>query len=159
VMQDQQNRELHSLERLSSAPPASVAAQMFSTPPLRKTQPEIYEKLVQLYGDLLDLALQQRAYKVEHNIAESLHAIVDQLGLLKAGPRDIVDLHRTALKRKTAKANLLKAQAYVEEGRMRLIELMGYLVSYYRYQSLGVNPVGSSTNHQKSLSAEEPTYE
>jgi CheY-like chemotaxis protein len=159
VMLDQQKRELDSLERLSSSPRASVAAELYGAPPLRKALPESFEKLVQLYGDLLDLALQQRAYRVEHNIPEWLHAIVDQLGFLKAGPRDVVDIHRTALKRKAAGANLLKAQAYVEEGRMRLVELMGYLVSYYRNQSLGTNPTGSSDSHTSNLSAEEQTHE
>lgn len=157
AMLDQQKREFDSLDRLSSSPRASVAAQMFGAPPLRKNLPDIFEGLVLLYGDLLDLALEQRAYKVEHNVAERLHAIVDQLGFLKAGPRDVVDIHRTAMKRKAAGANLLKAQAYAEEGRMRLVELMGYMVSYYRTLSLGASPTASHNVRTNSPSAEEET--
>jgi len=152
---DQQKRELDSLDRLSSAPRASVAAQMFAAPPLHQNLPEIFDHLVQLYGDLLDLALQQRAYKIDHNIAERLHAIVDRLGILKAGPRDVVDIHRTALNRKAAGANLMKAQAYAEEGRMRLVEMMGYLVSYYRTLSLGADSNRSTDGHATRPSAEE----
>jgi DNA-binding response OmpR family regulator len=149
VMLDQQKRELDSLDRLSSVPRASVAAQMFGAPPLRKNLPEIFETLVRLYGDLLDLALEQRTYKVEHNITEHLHAIVDRLGFLNAGPRDVVDIHRAAMKRKAVQTNLLKAQAYIEEGRMRLVELMGYLVSYYRTRSLGASLTGPSEAHPR----------
>jgi DNA-binding response OmpR family regulator len=154
---DQQTRELDSLDRLSSRPRASVAAQMFAAPPLRTHSPKIFDHMVQLYGDLLDLALQQRAYKIEHNIAERLHAIVDRLGALKAGPRDVVDLHQTALKHKAAGANFMKAQAYVEEGRMRLVEIMGYLVAYYRTLSLGADLEGVPAGARPS--AEEQTDE
>ena len=37
------------------------------------------------YGDLMDKALEQRAYKVEHDISERLRAIAEQIGFLKAG--------------------------------------------------------------------------
>jgi DNA-binding response OmpR family regulator len=156
---DQQNRELASLDHLSSAPRASVAAQIFGPLPLRKHSPEIFAHLAQLYGELLDLALQQRAYKIEHNLAERLHAIVDRLGMLKAGPRDVVDLHQTALKLKAAQSNFTKAQAYVEEGRMRLVEMMGYLAAYYRTLSLGTVLSGVSDGDATRPSAEEQTDE
>jgi CheY-like chemotaxis protein len=159
VILDQQQRELDALERLSSPPHPSVAAQMFGAPPLRKSLPEIFEQLVQLYGRLLDDALQQRAYKVEHNITESLHAIVDQLGRLQAGPRDVVDIHGTTLNRKATGASLLKAQAYVEEGRTRLVEMMGYLVSYYRTRALRTDFTDSFDSRPNRPAAEEPTHE
>lgn len=157
IIEGQQEREFASLERLSSRQGPSVAAQMFGVLPVRKGFPEIFEGLVKLYGELLDLALEQRAYKVERNIPEYLNAIVDQLGFLRAGPRDVVEIHSAALKRKAAGANLTKSQAYVEEGRMRLVELMGYLVSYYRSQSLGVT--GPPESRPNSPSAKEQTDE
>lgn len=149
ALMEQQRRELESLERLAGAQGTPVAAQMFGALPLRQAAPDIFEHLVQLYSNLLDLALQQRTYKIEHNIAEQLHGMVDQLGLLRAGPRDIVDIHRLTMKRKALETNLLKAQAYVEEGRMRLIELMGHMVSYYRTRSLGSDrPPAQEETHE-----------
>lgn len=159
VMADQQQRELDSLDRLSSPAFTSVAAQLFGAPPLRQSVPEVFEQLVQMYGRLLEHALQQRAYKVEHNITETLHAIVDQLGRLQAGPRDVVDIHRTTLNRKATGANLMKAQAYVEEGRTRLVELMGYLVAYYRTRWLGVDFTAASDRRTTRPATEEPTHE
>jgi hypothetical protein len=41
------------------------------------------------------------------------------------------------LKQRIEKANLSKTQAYVEEGRMAALELMGHLVSYYRTFYIG----------------------
>ena len=86
---------------------------------------------------LLDLALEQQAYKVEHNIPESLNAIAEQMGFLRARPRDVVELHSITLKEKTMKVNPQKAQAYSEEGRLMVLRLMGYLVSFYRKYSMG----------------------
>ena len=58
--------------------------------------------------------------------------MADELGFLKAGPRDVVQIHRAVLKKKTREVVIAKAQAYAEEGRLLALELMGHLVSYYR---------------------------
>ena len=41
------------------------------------------------------------------------------------------------MKRKTAEATPEKAQAFAEEGRLMALELMGYLVLFYRLRSIG----------------------
>jgi DNA-binding response OmpR family regulator len=137
--QEQRQRELNSLEHFPSAPATTVTAQTFGLLPLRESLPDTFGELVQHYSDLMDLALEQRAYKVKHNISDSLRAIADQLGFLKCGPRDAVEIHTAAMKRKSNGATPQKVQAYVEEGRLRVLELMGYLVSYYRNYSMGAS--------------------
>ena len=57
--------------------------------------------------------------------------------LTEAGPRDVVEIHVTALRAKTRGALPMKAKVYASEGQLRLIELMGYLVSYYRNRLRG----------------------
>ncbi len=125
-------RELYSLEQLSAPPSTAVTAQMFGLAPLRESVPEVFDELVQSYGDLMDLALERRAYRVEHNISERLRSLAERVGFLKAGPRDVVEVHSNALKRKIRQVTPARTQAYVEEGRLMVLELMGYLVSYYR---------------------------
>jgi CheY-like chemotaxis protein len=129
---NQQDREIDSLGGLGSEQVTAVSSGMFGAGPISKSLPDVFEEMVERYGTLLDLALEERMYKVEHNVPEGFHVLVDRLGFLQAGPRDVVELHNLALKRKTDGATLQKVQAYVEEGRLRLIELMGHLVSYYR---------------------------
>jgi len=129
---EQLERELHSLERLSAPPSTAVTAQLHSVAPLRESVPDTFNELVQRYTDLMDLAREQRAYKAEHDISGELRSISERLGLLRAGPRDVVEIHSNALKRKTNVVTTRKAQAYVEEGRLMVLELMGYLASYYR---------------------------
>ncbi len=106
-------------------------AQTFGLTSLHVAHPERFDELVQRYGELLDLVLEQRAYKVDHRISQSLRSMAEQLGLLRAGPRDLIEIHTTILKTKSAAAPPQEVQAYAEEGRITLLELMGYLVSYY----------------------------
>lgn len=133
----EQERELRSLERLAEPQPANVTAQMFGLSPLAQGTPLVFERIVQKYASLLDLALHERAYKVEDTVASELENLAKQIGFLKASPRDVIDIHTTALKIKTDKTNYTKAKAYAEEGRIMVLELMGYLTSFYRTYASG----------------------
>ena len=60
----------------------------------------------------------------------------EDIGFLNGRPRDVVEIHSTALKRKSNGAAPQRAQAYVQEGRLMVLEVMGYLASYYRNYSI-----------------------
>ena len=134
---EQLEHELLSLNRLSSMDKTAVTAEMFGMMHLRKKLPDIFNGMARRYGDLMDLALEQQAYKVEHDISGSLRSLAQEIGFLKGGPRDVVEIYSTALKEKTHGATTQKVQAYTEEGRLMALELMGHLVSFYRNYSLG----------------------
>ena len=72
----------------------------------------------------------------------------ESMGFLKAGPRDVVEIHSTTLKRKSSQATPQKAQAYAEEGRLLVLELMGCLASYYRNFSTGMRTTHVSDTGQ-----------
>jgi len=150
---EQLERELHSLERLST-PKTATTAQMLGLMPLHQSAPNIFDEMLQRYGDLIELALEQQAYRVEHDISGNLRSIAEELGHLKAGPRDVVELHSSALKRKTNAASYAKAQAYMEEGRVMVLELMGHLASYYRTYSLGATAVKMNDKSVKEGNSE-----
>jgi hypothetical protein len=84
----------------------------------------------------MDLALEQRYSKVTHNLAARLEALGERLSGLRAGPRDVIEMHNAALavRRKGAASSSL--QAYLDEGRFLLLELMGGLVHHYRRLAL-----------------------
>ena len=155
----QQQREMTMLDQLSSASRPQVAAQMFGAASLAKALPDLFDEMVAEYGQLLDLALEQRLYKVQHNISEGLYELVERLGFLKAGPRDVIDLHSAALKQRIEKASLSKTQAYVEEGRMAALELMGHLVSYYRTFYIGARKLRVSNPIQPNQPTQEDRHE
>lgn len=128
---EQLERELRELERLaaSSAPAAGRGPQ---PRPLREGHPDAFAELVTRCGDLLDLALQQQKYKVETDVSAALQDLGDRLGALGAGPRDVIEVYGTALKSRSAGAIAARARAYLDEGRLLVLELMGHLVAYYR---------------------------
>jgi PAS domain-containing protein len=137
----QLEHELQTMLQISSNGPSAITSTMFGKEPLNTQAPDLFQGLVQRYGELLDLALEQRAYKIEYNLSYELRLMARQLGFLKAGPRDVVEIHSVVLQHKSEQYNPLKNQAYLEEGRLLVLELMGYLASYYRSYALGTHTV------------------
>jgi FixJ family two-component response regulator len=133
----QHERELRILDQFSRAAPAPVTGHRFGAAPLREGLPDLFDELCRQYADLVEHAFEQRVYKVEHPISDALHGLADRLGGLRAGPRDVVDLHTVVMRRRLTGASADQADAYAEEGRLLILELMGHLVSYYRGYSLG----------------------
>jgi hypothetical protein len=72
--------------------------------------------------------LQRRPVPLEPRLQRLASAAAE----LRAGPRDIVELHSTAMKQREAEHGPQRMKLYLAEGRVRLLELMGHLVTFYR---------------------------
>ena len=94
-------RELCLIENLGNVPDTSISAAILGSAPLKESQPGSFQELVQSYENLLEQALETRTYRVEYDIPGNLLSLAEQLGFFKAGPRDVVDIHNTAMQRKT----------------------------------------------------------
>lgn len=130
---EQREREFRHMDRLSSYPGTTVTAQIYTGGSLREIAPEEFDKLVISLTGILDQAFDQRIFKMDQcSYARELRTLSDHLGALRVGPRDVIEVHSNALKKKIDNLPHQKAQVYVEEGRMIVLELMGYLASYYR---------------------------
>jgi len=142
---EQLERELKSLARLSPPQRTAATAQAFGLQPLEQSSPDTFKQIIRHYGDLMELAMEQRAFKVQHDISGKLQDIAEELGFLQAGPRDVVEIHVAALREKTGSAvKQARTQAYIEEGRVMVLQLMGHLVSQYRTYSMGTTAVKTS---------------
>ena len=139
--QQPHERELLLLEHLTTSQATLVASKLYGNLPLKESIPEDFEQLVQQYGQFLDRALEQRIYRVTHPISEGLRGMAEQLGFLKASPRDIIEIHTQAIQQKIINVPSPKAQAYIEEARIMVLELMGFLASYYRKYHLALSHV------------------
>lgn len=127
--------ELSRLERLAMfATPVSSRA--FGTRPIRETHPREFQQAVKGFSRWLKLALEERGYKVDHGIPDGLRELADRLTQLRVGPRDVIEIYSAALTHSTDSTTGRKDNAYVEEGRLLVLELMGNLVSNYRVFSL-----------------------
>lgn len=135
----EQEREIRALLQLTSTTPSTVTSGLFGMLPLHESAPHVFDELMKHYAHVIDLAMERRAFRVEYDTSESLRALAERLGFLKAGPRDVVKIHSMVLQTKSQGVHPVKAQAYAEEGRVMVVELMGYLVSYYRNYALGMS--------------------
>ncbi|MFP4439567.1 MAG: response regulator [Chloroflexaceae bacterium] len=117
---------------------------------LHERMPEVFQQFILRYEELLDLALDQRAFKVDHRLSDKLRALSKRLGQLRAGPRDLVEIHSMALKKKVAGTTPNRKQAAAEEGRLMLLELMGYLTTYYRLHLLAIESSDNRSDNSGS---------
>lgn len=132
---ERQTREKH-VERLETS--VREYRQLVEKPreregnPFREAAPQLFRDWVREYEEILEQALEQRAYRVENNLSRRLRELAERMGFIGAGPRDVVDLHTRAIQTKTKAVPTGRAYTYIEEGRLLLVELMGDLVTYYR---------------------------
>lgn len=140
---ERQDKEINSLKQISNPYQTEITAQYLSIMSLKKYAPDVFKSISAKYGELFDLAVDELLYKVENNISDRLRSLAERLGFLKTGPRDVIEIHTEVLEKKCSKATYLKAQAYVEVGRIILVELMGNLVIFYRnyYVESDINTV------------------
>lgn len=143
------DKEFGGLSAISGPAPLPVTERSFGSVPLPQRVPDDFGELVRRYGGLLDRALLGRSGKDYDRLIADLNDIADRLGMLGAGPRDAVDLHKAAMANRLEGQSARKNRAYVEEGRLLLVQLMGHLVSYYRSLSWGRGPAprGRSTHY------------
>jgi CheY-like chemotaxis protein len=135
----QQEREQHSLDQISRQPQTSITAKMYGSRSLRKISPDHFGSLSKRYSQLIDMALEQRTYKVSYSFSDELRDLAQEMGAIRISPRDVVEIHNATLRQKRREVTQAKATAYIEEGRLMLLELMGYLVAYYRNYAFGTN--------------------
>ena len=67
---------------------------------------------------------------------EKLTHMADTLGFLKAGAKDIMDIHRQCIMGRIHASNPKAGKIVLEESRYLLIELMGNLINNYRRKSI-----------------------
>lgn len=135
--------ELSRLEEFAHAGPSRVTRGSFSQRTLRERSPADFEKVCESYQDILNAGLEEKIYKSEAPVTPRLRRLAATLGLLDAGPKDVVELHVCALRNVTAGVSDTRARALNDEGRLLALELMGYLVTVYRNM---ITPCGDESD-------------
>jgi PAS fold len=91
------------------------------------------KQIQQQYSVLLDAILEKRLFKVERETTGQALQIAQQLARQMAGPRELIRIHAQTMEEKQQPHIPVQRQkAYFEEGRLLLIEVMGYLTTFYR---------------------------
>lgn len=99
---------------------------------LQTAQPQAFSEFVSEFDSMVEKCLAQRFYRVSQPVSAELSSLAMRLGTFRAGPRDVVEVYGTCLKKKVRDAARTKGAAYADVGQLLALELMGYLVSYYR---------------------------
>lgn len=133
---ERHDQELETLTRVVGSEAAPHTSRAFGIVSLREGSPHQFEGLRARYAEILDLSLEQRAFKVDNRVSERLMALADDLGLMQASPRDVVELHTTVLRAADFAGPGSRIRAVAEEGRILVLELMGHLAHYYRTNSI-----------------------
>ena len=126
-----QEFEIQHLSAMIGLPSTAVTAHLIGVKSLHESNSEVYKSLITRYEQLLDLAVDAVKYKTDKKLDIDLMAFANHLGILKAGPRDLVEVHTAVLKKKLADSSSVP-KFYLEEGRLMVFEILGYLTSFYR---------------------------
>ncbi len=119
-------------QKLSTeATPTRTTAKLSEIGVLQDHYPDIFSELVDNYSELLNLYLDQAILKKEKP-RNQMELLATQLGDSSAGPRDLLDIHASALNQLKTDIETQRAKALTFEGRLLALEMMGLLVDYYR---------------------------
>lgn len=140
--------------RLLSRSHTPVTAQLYGAIELAEASPDLFAELVHRYAELLGTHLNQQPRPGEKHATRDLRTMSDSLGLVGAGPRDVIRIHQDALRQCTSTVNDTTARAMGNESRLMLIELMGYVLAWYRCQATGIDIHATAPAHPESSASE-----
>lgn len=135
------NQEMRGLDAMGGPSPLTITQRSLGARDLRELSASDFAEMVEAYGGLLERVPLGRLPREQGQWSDALSAIADRMGMLRAGPRDVIDLHKAAMAQRLDTATSGESKAYVEEGRLLLLQLMGYLVSFYRSLSWSRGPI------------------
>ncbi|WP_108668093.1 response regulator [Euzebya rosea] len=115
---------------LASATP--ITLEMLGDQRLKTALPEVYGLLVDRYVELLESTVEALAYADGRRPVPAMKTLGREFGILNAVPRDVIDVHISALHRLSDRVHPERLSALAEEGRMVLLEVVGYLALHYR---------------------------
>lgn len=130
-----------SLQAICGPQPLPATEHSFGLQSLSVKVPKDFEDLINAYLNVLDQVLdpdREPNESARARIDNALSHISDRLGMLNAGPRDVVDLHKAAIARIVDGHASCSTIGLIEEGRLLVLQLMGQLVSFYRALSWGL---------------------
>jgi hypothetical protein len=102
--------------------------------PTSGPSPDELDRLGGSYADALDVAMERAPYRAGDGGGRRnlLSELAERLGAAGATPRDVVEMHMRVMDDRYAQTHPDRRAAYLDEGRVALVEVLGRLASYYR---------------------------
>lgn len=78
-----------------------VGEAIYGSRSIRWISPPAFHELADSYGRVLDQSLEALTLKIDHDITGQLRQLAETMGFLRAGPRDVAEVHTQVLAAKT----------------------------------------------------------
>lgn len=144
-------KEIADMVSVAGEKPLPVTSKAYLAVDFSEQNPQKFEEFVQTYAKLIDDALDEASHRTTGSYRDALAAFADKIGMLNLGPRDIIDIHKEVIYRKTRNANRTKMQAYINEGRLLLVQLMGNVLTFYRSFFWGCRVLAAQAARDRSV--------
>lgn len=129
---DSLEKDLTSLLSIFYFTKATATGSAMGLTSLQQADPDSFRSQVQEYCALMEMSLVRAGLKISPEVSTHLSDMAKRLGTLRAGPRDVIEIYGMALRAQIQNVPAAKAKAYSDLALLMALELMGYLVSYYR---------------------------
>ena len=130
---DQRESEQRGVGRLlSQTGRAGETARLYGAANLRDSDPGLFEELLTDYQGLIEHTAASQVFRLRPGEQRSARPLAERMGFMGAGPRDVIELHTEALRRLGQRISPTEERHIALEGRIVILELMGYLAGYYR---------------------------
>ncbi|HKL66711.1 MAG TPA: response regulator, partial [Bacteroidales bacterium] len=126
-----QQRELSEWEIMSGSD-TTVTQSAYEVSVLSDPGSDLVKELSDKYAEIIKRAVEARIYKTGTTNTDLRKDFAERLGFLKAGPKDLVRIHSLFFSKTDSNISNRKLAFYHEEARFVLLEIMGYLVTFYR---------------------------
>lgn len=149
VIEVQGARERRGVGRLMAPTGHSgEAARIYGAGTLREADPRTFNAIVDDYVELIKHTAESQVFRTGPGEGRSARPLAERMGFLGAGPRDAIEVHTEALLRLDQGFSAADQRQIALEGRIVVLELMGYLAGYYRRyylsnMSLARDPAGA----------------
>ncbi len=132
----QWSRQRERRERELSAFQESVTDLDAAPPPAIKELEHLFEQFVADYQAALTKSLEAITYKDQPEVSDQMRILATKLGDMQASPKDVIDIHSVALTRACKGKTKAVEEATTDEGRIMVVQLMGYMCRHYRNRLL-----------------------
>jgi len=110
----------------------TFTASAFQQVSLKEAYPDEFAALSLKFSELVRMAMEERIYKSENTASLKTKELSRELGFMKANALDVVQVFNASLKHAAGEESAERFYYLKEESRIILLELMGYLLNYYR---------------------------
>lgn len=140
-LQERREQERRTLGPLAAVGDTSSGPDVFGEASLREASQDLFRALVRKYADALHTAAALEVDVIPARVADRIEEIARRLGVLNAGPRDVLELHAVTLEIQEQELARPEFRALRERGQVVLLELMSALAAHYRRYTIDLREI------------------